>query len=187
MKIKGITIRVPPLLLAATIFFAAMCAMTFGSTNDPIYVYLCVPLCVILIGLPLWLTYTSEKQILLDTPKYHSHAKLVRARQLSSSMKGNIVIVEGKILKVTGLMMSKPAYLIQDPTGQVVVKRFAFPDPLVGVGANVEVLGRVYSKMTNADSLYINAMTIKPISTFREVEEEVKPEPEKIKIKKLNL
>jgi hypothetical protein len=102
-------------------------------------------------------------------------------------MKGNIVIVEGKILKVTGLMMSKPAYLIQDPTGQVVVKRFALPDPLVGVGANVEVLGRVYSKMTNAGSLYINAMTIKPISTFREVEEEVKPEPEKIRIKKLNL
>ena len=52
-------------------------------------------------------------------------------------MRGSIVIIEGKVLKITGLMMNKPSYLIQDPTGQVVAKRFALPDPLVGVGACV--------------------------------------------------
>ncbi|HJJ42881.1 MAG TPA: hypothetical protein O0X69_01230 [Methanocorpusculum sp.] len=186
MKIKGITVRPPPILLAATVFFAVMCAMTYGSTKDLIYIYLGLPLCVLLIGLPLWISYTNEKQILRDAPKYHSQAKLIRARQLSPAMRGNIVLVEGKVLKVTGLMMNKPSYLIQDTTGQVVVKRFALPDPLVGVGADVEILGRVFSKVTNADSLYINALTIKPISTFREVSEDLQPEPEKIRIKKLN-
>ncbi len=186
MKIKGITVRLPPLLLAATIFFAVMCAMTYGSSKDLIYIYIGLPLCALLIGLPLWLSYMNEKLILREAPQYRSHAKLVRARQLSPAMRGSVVLIEGKVLKVTGLMMNKPSYLIQDTSGQVVVKRFALPDPLVGVGANVEVLGRVFGKATNAGSLYINALTIKPISTFREVGEDVQSEPEKIRIKKLN-
>ncbi|MCK9313468.1 MAG: hypothetical protein M0P20_05400 [Methanocorpusculum sp.] len=186
MKIKGITIRIPPILLAATVFFAAMCAMTFGSSKDPIYLYIGLPLCAVLIGFPLWISYTSEKQILRDAPKFHAHAKLIRARQLSPTMKGNIVIIEGKVLKVTGLMMNKPTYLIEDPTGQVVAKRFALPDPLIGVGANVEVLGRVVGKAVSPSTLYINTLTIKPIAAFRDVQEEGKPEPEKIRIKKLN-
>jgi hypothetical protein len=186
MKIKGITVRLPPLLLAATIFFAVMCAMTYGSSKDLIYIYIGLPLCALLIGLPLWLSYLNEKQVLREAPQYRSHAKLVRARQLSPAMRGSVVLIEGKILKVTGLMMNKPSYLIQDTTGQVVAKRFALPDPLVGVGADVEVLGRVFGKATNAGSLYINVLTIKPISTFRDVEEDVQSEPEKFRIKKLN-
>jgi len=186
MKIKGITVRLPPLLLAATVFFAVMCAMTYGSSKDLIYIYIGLPLCAILIGFPLWISYINEKQVLRDAIQYRGHAKLVRARQLSPAMRGSIVIIEGKVLKITGLMMNKPSYLIQDPTGQVVAKRFALPDPLVGVGADVEVLGRVFGKATNAGSLYINALTIKPISAFRDVEEDVRSEPEKIRIKKLN-
>ena len=186
MKIKGITVRLPPLLLAATVFFAVMCAMTYGSTKDLIYIYIGLPLCALLIGFPLWISYTNEKQVLREAPQYLQHARLVRARQLSLTMRGNVVIVEGKILKVTGLMMNKPSYLIQDPTGQVVVKRFALPDPLVGVGANVEVLGRVFGKATNAQSLYINALTIKPISALRDAQDEAQSDSEKIRIKKLN-
>lgn len=186
MKIKGITVRLPPLLLAATNFFAVMCAMTYGSSKDLIYIYIGLPLCALLIGLPFWLSYLNEKQVLREAPQYRSHAKLVRARQLSPAMRGSVVLIEGKILKVTGLMMNKPSYLIQDTTGQVVAKRFALPDPLVGVGADVEVLGRVFGKATNAGSLYINVLTIKTISTFRDVEEDVQSEPEKFRIKKLN-
>jgi hypothetical protein len=67
-----------------------------------------------------------------------------------------------------------------------VVKRFALPDPLVGVGANVEVLGRVFGKATNAQSLYINALTIKPVTALRDTQDEAQVDPEKIRIKKLN-
>ncbi|MEA5037896.1 hypothetical protein SDC9_32451 [bioreactor metagenome] len=186
MKIKGITVRLPPLLLAATVFFAVMCAMTFGSTRDLIYIYIGLPLCALLIGFPLWVAYTNEKQVLRDALQYRSQAKFVRARQLSPAMRGSVVLMEGKVLKVTGLMMNKPSYLIQDPTGQVVVKRFALPDPLIGVGADVEILGRVFGKAVNAQSLYINALTIKPVQTFRQTSEETQSDPEKIRIKKLN-
>lgn len=175
----------PPLLLAATIFFAVMCAMTFGSTRDLIYIYIGLPMCALLIGLPLWIAYANEKQILRDASQYHSQAKFVRARQLSPAMRGSVVLMEGKVLKVTGLMMNKPSYLIQDPTGQVVVKRFALPDPLIGVGADVEILGRVFGKAVNAQSLYINALTIKPVANLRQTDDEGQGQ-EKIHIKKLN-
>ncbi len=186
MKIKGITIRLPPLLLAITVFFAAVCAMSFGETKNMLYIYLGVPLCIILIGVPLYLMYLNEKQVLRDAPVLRKSAKFVRARQVTPAMKGTPVILEGKVLKVTGLYLNKPAYLIQDGTGQIVVRRFALPDPLVGVGANVEVLGRVFGKMTNAGAVYINALTIRPVARFRADEEEDKPGQEKIHIKKLN-
>ncbi|MDO5845513.1 MAG: hypothetical protein Q4Q04_01175 [Methanocorpusculum sp.] len=187
MKIKGITLRLPPLLLAATVFFAAVCAMSFGQTKDLIYISIGIPLCIILIGVPLFLAYLNEKQAASEAPGLRKMAKFVRARQVTASMKGTPVILEGKILKVTGLYMNKPAYLIQDGTGQIVVRRFALPDPLVGIGANVEVLGRVFGKVTDARSVYINASTIRPIAKLRpdEAEEPAEHEPEKIHIKKL--
>ena len=95
-------------------------------------------------------------------------------------MVGTPVIVEGKILKVTGLLMGKPAYLLSDSTGQIVVRRFALPDPLVGVGAAVEVVGTV-----------ARTVSIKPIRKFREdgsKESGEKPSAgdEKIHIKRLH-
>lgn len=188
MKIKGITLRLPPLLLAATVFFAAVCAMSFGQTKDMIYIYIGIPLCIILIGVPLFLTYLNEKQAAADASGLRRMAKLVRARQVTPAMKGTPVILEGKILKVTGLFMNKPAYLIQDGTGTIVVRRFALPDPLVGIGANVEILGRVFGKLTDGRSVYINAATIRPIAKLRpdETEAEAPREQEKIHIKKIH-
>ena len=151
MRIRGITVRVPPLLFAVTVFFAAVCAMMFGSTKDLAYLYFGAPLCVVLICVPLAMNYLTEKQLAEQLPAMRVRAKFSRARQISPAMVGTPVIVEGKILKVTGLLMGKPAYLLSDSTGQIVVRRFALPDPLVGVGAAVEVVGTVARKITNGD------------------------------------
>lgn len=168
MRIRGITVRVPPLLFAVTVFFAAVCAMMFGSTKDLAYLYFGAPLCVVLICVPLAMNYLTEKQLAEQLPAMRVRAKFSRARQISPAMVGTPVIVEGKILKVTGLLMGKPAYLLADSTGQIVVRRFALPDPLVGVGAAVEVVGTVARKITNGDAVYVNAVSIKPIRKFRE-------------------
>ena len=163
MRIRGITVRVPPLLFAVTVFFAAVCAMMFGSTKDLAYLYFGAPLCVVLICVPLAMNYLTEKQLAEQLPAMRVRAKFSRARQISPAMVGTPVIVEGKILKVTGLLMGKPAYLLSDSTGQIVVRRFALPDPLVGVGAAVEVVGTVARKITNGDAVYVNAVSIKPM------------------------
>lgn len=187
MKIHGITLRLPPVLFAITVFFAAVCAMMYGSTNDVTYVLLAIPLCIILICVPLFTTYMSEKQLLEQEPTFRAKAKFSRARQISSSMVGDMVIVEGKILKVTGVLMGKPAYLLKDQTGEIVVKRFAFPETLVGVGAQVEVLGTVSRKLIGSDVIYINAAFIRPVKTFRQdepVKETAVPSKEHTKIKK---
>lgn len=191
MRIRGITVRVPPLLFAVTVFFAAVCAMMFGSTKDLAYLYFGAPLCVVLICVPLAMNYLTEKQLAEQLPAMRVRAKFSRARQISPAMVGTPVIVEGKILKVTGLLMGKPAYLLSDPTGQVTVRRFALPDPLVGVGAAVEVVGTVARKITNGDAVYVNAVSIKPIKKFREdgsKESGEKPSAgdEKIHIKRLH-
>ena len=57
--------------------------------------------------------------------------------------------------------MRKPAYLLSDATGQIVVRRFALPDPLVGAGAAVAVVGTVARRITNGDVVYVNAVSIK--------------------------
>ncbi len=188
MRIRGISVRVPPLLFAVTVFFAAMCAMMYGSSQNPMYVYLAVPLCIILIGVPLGMNYLTEKQILEQIPAMKTRAKFVRARQVSSAMTGVPVILEGKVLKVTGLLMNKPSYLLMDGTGQIVIRRFALPDPLIGVGAQVEVLGTVMHKLTNSDAVYVSAVTIRPIRHLRSEEEKAEeeaPKKETVRIKKL--
>ncbi|MDO5843589.1 MAG: hypothetical protein Q4Q53_00370 [Methanocorpusculum sp.] len=186
MIIKGITVRLPPILLALVVLFAAVCAMSYGAENNIMYIAIGVPLCTILIIFPLFAAYTNEKNALKQEPLLRANAKYEKARQVTPKMRGAAVIVEGKIVKVGGLMMGKPTYIIDDGSGQIAVKRFAHPEPLVGVGANVEVLGTVFAKMTNASSAYINAVTIKPISKARAEEKEEADETEKIHIKKYN-
>lgn len=191
MRIRGITVRVPPLLFAITVFFAAVCAMMYGSTNDLSYLYVGAPLCVVLIGVPLAMNYLTEKQFAHQLPALRTRAKFSRARQISPAMTGTPVILEGKILKVTGLLLAKPAYLIADPTGQIVVRRFALPDPLVGVGATVEVVGTVARKITNGDAVYVNAISIQAIRQLRAdapAESRTKQDApeEKIHIKKIH-
>jgi len=186
MKIKGITVRVPPALLGVIVLFAAICAFCLGSTKNPLYIYLGIPLIILLIVMPLLLAYSSEKQVLRNIDAARSVAKYVRARQVTATMRGATVILEGKIIKVSGLYMNKPIYLIQDSTGMIVVKRFALPTPLVGPGAIVEVLGRVYGRAKGP--MFINAMTIKPIQKIHDTTEtEAEPATkEQIHIKHYN-
>lgn len=190
MRICGITVRVPSLLFAVTVFFAAVCAMMYGSSKDLSYIYLGVPLCIVLICVPLAMDYLTEKQLAAGLPAMRARAKFSRARQISPAMLGTPVIVEGKILKVSGLLMGKPAYLLSDPTGQIVVRRFALPDLLVGVGAAVEVVGTVARRITNPDVIYVNAVSIQPVRQFRadasaETAEKSPAREEKIHIKKI--
>lgn len=186
MNIGGITVRVPPLLFAVTVFFAATCAMMYGSSKDLTYLYFGAPLCIILLCVPLAMTYLTEKQMKNQLPTLRARAKFIRARQISPAMVGTPVILEGKILKVMGLAMGKPVYLLSDPTGQIIVRRLALPEPLVGVGAIVEVVGTVARKLTNADSVYVHAFSIQPVRKLRTDAEPIPQTPEeKIHIKKL--
>lgn len=186
MKIKGITLRIPPFMVGAIVLFAAVCAFCLGSTHNPLYIYVGIPLIILLLVLPLLLTYMSEKQVLRSADTERAIAKYVRARQVTAAMRGTTVILEGKIIKVTGLYMNKPVFLIEDSTGRIAVKRFALPDPLVGPGAIVEVLGRVYGRAKG--SVFINALTIKPIKKIRDVveTEDAPAEKEQIRIKHYN-
>jgi len=178
MKVKGIILRLPPVFLFLVVLFAAICALSFGASKDFIYIYIGVPVVIIMILFPLFLAYFNEKQVKLREPTARAAAKFVRARQVTAAMGGMAVIVEGKIVKVSGIYLNRPVYLIQDNTGYIVVKRFAMPQRLVGVGAVVEVVGYVYGKMANRQSVYINALTITPIRKLRE-DEPVEETPEK--------
>lgn len=181
MKIKGITVRIPPMVIGVSVFFLCVCAVSYGAEKNPLYL-LGIPLCALLLIFPLFMCYKNEKLVLKDAQRFRNNAKHVRARQITSSMKGMPVIVEGRIVKVSGLMMNKPTYIIDDGGRQIAVKRFALPDPLVGVGAYVEVLGTVFAKMSNEKSVFINCAEIKPIP--ERTEEHI--ESEKIHIKKYN-
>ena len=181
MKIKGITVRIPPIILGVSVFFLSVCAFSFGAEGNPLYL-LGLPLCALIIIFPLYMGYRNEKIVLRDAPHFRKNANHVRARQITSSMKGMPVIFEGKIVKVGGLMMNKPTYIIDDGGWQIAVKRFALPDPLVGVGADVEVLGTVYSKVSDEKSVFVNCAEIKPVHK----EHTEADESEKIHIKKYN-
>ena len=180
MKVKGITLRIPPLLLGVTVLFAIVCAMSFADSGEWIYVWMGVPLCIILLGFPLILMYSNEKQVLKNKDAMRAAARKVKAQQITSSMRGVPVLLEGEVVKISGINMNKPTYIIKDSTGQIVVRRFALPERLFGVGARVEVLGTVFGKVGNERSVFINALTIVPTAAAAPVEEE------KIRIKKYN-
>ena len=181
MIIKGITVRIPPLLLGLTVLFAVVCAMSFAESGEWIYVWMGVPLCIVLLAFPLLLMYSNEKQVLKNKDAVRAAAHRVKAHQISSSMRGVPVIFEGEVVKISGLQMNKPTYIIKDGSGQVAVRRFALPERLFGVGAHVEVLGTVYGKVGNERSVFINALTITPtVAAVADVAEE------KIHIKKYN-
>lgn len=181
MKINGITLRIPPLLLGVTILFAIVCAMSFADSGEWIYVWMGVPLCIILLAFPLILMYSNEKQVLKNKDAMRAAARNVKAHQVTAAMRGVPVIFEGEVVKISGLNMNKPTYIIKDGSGQIVVRRFALPDRLFGVGAHVEVLGTVFGKVGNERSVFINALTITPTSAAPAAVEE-----EKIRIKKYN-
>ena len=179
MIIKGITVRIPPLLLGLTVLFAVVCAMSFAESGEWIYVWMGVPLCIVLLAFPLLLMYSNEKQVLKNKDAVRATAHRVKAHQISSSMRGVPVIFEGEVVKISGLQMNKPTYIIKDGSGQVAVRRFALPERLFGVGAHVEVLGTVYGKVGNERSVFINALTVTPTTAAPAAAEE-----EKIHIKK---
>lgn len=187
MKVKGIVLRYPPALLIIIVVFAFICALSFGSTKDLIYIYIGVPVVILMILLPLFLAYYNEKQVRAREPSVRAAATFLHARQVTANMGGKPVIVEGVIRKVSGVYLNRPAYLLQDKSGYVVVKRFSMPQRLVGVGAVVEVLGYVYGRMSNRQSVYVNALTITPIRKLRDeepAEETTAKEPkEKVYIK----
>ncbi|HJJ28985.1 MAG TPA: hypothetical protein O0X70_06305 [Methanocorpusculum sp.] len=179
MKIKGITLRVPPLLLGVVVFFIAVCAMSYGAEKNILYIAVGLPLAAVLICVPLFMVYSSEKKTLKELPGLRAAAKPARARQITPAMRGMPVVVTGKVVKIGGLMMNKPVYIVEDSSGQVAVRRFALPEQLIGVGAEVEAVGRVYGTLTNQQAIYVNAAEIKPVH-HEEVAEET------IHIKKYN-
>lgn len=178
----------PPFLLGAILLFATLCAFCFGSTHNMMYVFLSVPMIIILIVLPLLLTYFTEKQIRKNIMPARCIANHMRIRQITAAMRGKTVIVEGKILKVSGQFMNKPTFIIEDSTGKIAVKRFVLPEILSKPGDTVEVLGRIYGKANGI--VFINALTIEPISDLHEIkEDEDKPlihKKEPIHIKRYN-
>lgn len=163
MKVNGITLRIPPLLLGVTIFFAAVCAMSYGADHNILYIAVGLPLCAVLICVPMVMVYSSEKKARSEIAGLRSAAKPARARQISAAMRGVPVVVSGKVVKIGGLMMNKPIYIVEDSSGQVAVRRFALPEVLIGVGAEVEAVGRVCTQMGNPKAVYVNAAEIKPV------------------------
>ena len=107
MIIKGITVRIPPLLLGVTVLFAIVCAMSFAESNEWIYVWMGVPLCIILIFFPLLLMYSNEKQVLKNKDAVRAAAHRVKAHQVTSSMRGVPVILEGEVVKISPLTYFK--------------------------------------------------------------------------------
>ncbi|HJJ47646.1 MAG TPA: hypothetical protein O0X39_01455 [Methanocorpusculum sp.] len=179
MKIKGITLRIPPLLLGVVVFFIAVCAMSFGAEKNILYIAVGLPLAAVLICVPLYMVYSSEKKTRNELPGLRAVAKPARARQITPAMRGMPVIVSGKVVKISGLMMNKPTYIIEDSTGRIAVRRFALPELLIGLGAEVEAIGRVYGTIANQQAIYVNAAEIVPVH-HEEAEEET------IHIKKYN-
>ena len=79
MIIKGITVRIPPLLLGLTVLFAVVCAMSFAESGEWIYVWMGVPLCIVLLAFPLLLIGGLERHYCIAALPQGPFAVEVRA------------------------------------------------------------------------------------------------------------
>ena len=178
MKIGNIKVRLTIVHLGVFIFFTGVLIFSILSTGDYSMLIWGVPTVILILTIPLAMTYMSQSQYRDLRPMYEAEAKTVRASQINEGMMGKPVRFEGVIERVHFQFLNRPQYLIADRSGEVAVKMFTSPEEDVVKGDIVEVLGSIMRRYIVTGDPIINCVSI------RKKIKETPAEPEKREKKK---
>lgn len=162
MKINGIRVYIAPFVWAVFAVFVVLFVWSFiASGGVTTYLVWGLPLCLLLLLLPLFSSYSMGSQYQKLLPEYEEKAEPVKFGSLTAEMQGKPVRVEGVVQSVSGLFFGRPKLTVFDGTGSCVVFRSVPPDEKFSAGDSIEAIGMVVRKFAVAGDVTIHGVSIK--------------------------
>lgn len=160
MKIKGVPIHLTPIIWVVFGFFVILFVSSFIATRDPAFLYWGLPLCVALLILPLFSSYSLGSQYIKLLPEYEGAAKPTRIKNINLQSQGKAVRVEGVVQNITGKFLGRPRLTIFDGSASCIVFRSTLLDEPISIGDNIEAVGMVVKKYAVAGALSVHGVGI---------------------------
>ena len=161
MKIKGIRVSISPLVWIIFAIFAVLFTWSFLSTGNTAYLVWGIPLCLLLLTMPLFSSFSMSSQYRKLLPEYEEKAQSIKLSDLSLEMAGKPVRVEGVVQSVSGNFIGRPKLTIYDGTGTGVVFRSVLLDEKYAAGDSLEAVGMVVRKFAVAGGVTIHGVGIR--------------------------
>ena len=160
MKIGDYNVRPSLLHYGVAIFFSCVLLFYAFATGNWRTVLICAPLVVLMLLIPMALSYMSQKQYKGLLPYYKEHARSVKIREVNERMFSNLVKLEGIVEQSRFKWLNRPHYVIADRTGVITVKMFTDPGVNIQEGDRVLVYGQVIHRYVMFGDPVINGVHI---------------------------
>ncbi len=175
---------ISPLHIIVVVFFLGLFTVSYIGTSDLMYLYWGIPLSLVLLVIPLYSSYSVASQYVKLLPEYEEQSKRMKIRQITPSMEGKPVRIEGVVQAVKGTWLCRPAVTIFDGTAAIVARKSVPLEVDVVVGDNVEVVGMVVRRYSIFGNVIVHLIGIKKVENLTPFEEEDGGSAEKIHVKK---
>jgi len=164
MQIRTLPIRPSILQIAVFVFFVLFVIWYIQATGETRVLIWAGPTLVLLLIIPMILTYMSQKEYEGLIPVYEAEARSVKIREINEKMISKPVKLEVLVEEVRFRSLNRPHFIVADRTGSIPVKMFTTPREDVRPGDVVEVLGQVIHRFIVSGDPVINGVSIRVIS-----------------------
>jgi hypothetical protein len=161
MKIGSTNVKISMAAIAVFVVFTLLLLITFYLTGDKTILVWGIPTVILLVVIPVSLSYMSQREYNELAPMYEAEAKTVRIRMINESMIGQVVRIQGVVEQVRFQFINRPQYVVADRSGEISVKMFTAPMEDVKKGDIVEVLGMVIMRYMVVGDPVVNGVVIR--------------------------
>jgi len=134
--------------------------MTVGDTSFLLYA---IPGLILLLAIPLILSWMSRKTFLQASEEYGPQARLYKIGKINLGMTGSAVKVSGTVRNISFKWLNRPHFQVEDETAKIRVIMFTSPMEEIKAEDKVEVLGMVMKNLFDRKTPAISAVSIKKI------------------------
>lgn len=163
MKIKNINVKISAIQIAVFIIFTLILLAYVVMTGDVSILYWGIPTLVLLLLIPMGMTYLSQRQYAELIPMYEAEAKKVSVKAINLGMIGTPVRLDGVVEAVHFKYLNRPQFIVADKGGEISVKMFTSPAEDIVKGDVVEVLGTIIRRYFFVGDAVINCVSIRKI------------------------
>ncbi len=142
-------------------FFAVLLLVYVVITGDLRILIWALPTLVLLILIPMGMTYLSQSEYEDLTPIYEAESKTVKIREINEHMIGKPVKIVGLVEEARFKLLNRPHFIVSDRTGTITVKMFTSPRTDINKDDVVEVYGQVIRRYFVTGSPVLNGVHIR--------------------------
>lgn len=146
-------------------FFAVLIIAYVLLTGDTAILFWAIPTLILLILIPMGLTYLSQDQYADLIPEYEASARDVKIREITDAMISKPIRIEGLVEEARFQFLNRPHFIVADKTGQTTVKMFTKPRNVIKKDDIVEVYGQVIRRYIFAGEPIVNGVEIRKIDS----------------------